>query len=118
MAHHGEEKEESPLQGITVRRNMRSSKCKDKAVPLRHAGGKGERGISSLIPGLSTTLLHAGEWSASCPGRSLPAGEKKPVPIGQEAGWASELVWTQRLEEKSFASVGNRTPVTQSVVTH
>jgi hypothetical protein len=25
-----------------------------------------------------------------------------PVPIGQEAGWASEPVWTQRLEEKSF----------------
>jgi hypothetical protein len=55
MAHHGEEKEESPLQGITVRRNMRSSKSKDKAVPLRHAGDKGERGIASLIPGLGTT---------------------------------------------------------------
>jgi hypothetical protein len=25
-----------------------------------------------------------------------------PVPIVQEAGWASEPVWTQRLEEKSF----------------
>jgi hypothetical protein len=25
-----------------------------------------------------------------------------PVPIVQEAGWASELVWTQRLEEKSL----------------
>jgi hypothetical protein len=24
-------------------------------------------------------------------------------------GWASELVWTQRLEEKSFASAGDRT---------
>jgi hypothetical protein len=23
-----------------------------------------------------------------------------------EAGWASELVWKQRLEEKSFASAG------------
>jgi hypothetical protein len=28
-----------------------------------------------------------------------------------EAGWASELVWTQRLEEKSFASAGDRTAV-------
>jgi hypothetical protein len=26
------------------------------------------------------------------------------VPTGQEAEWASELVWTQRLEEKSFIS--------------
>jgi len=25
-----------------------------------------------------------------------------PVPIGQEAGWAPEPVWTQRIEEKSF----------------
>jgi hypothetical protein len=27
---------------------------------------------------------------------------KDPVPIGQEAGWAPEPVWIQRLEEKSF----------------
>jgi hypothetical protein len=32
--------------------------------------------------------------------------------------WASELVWTQMLEEKSFASAGDRTPVIQSVVRH
>jgi hypothetical protein len=41
-----------------------------------------------------------------------------PVPIAQEAGWASELVWTQRLEEKSFASAGDQAPVVQSVVRH
>jgi hypothetical protein len=42
--------------------------------------------------------------------------ERPPVPIGQEAGWASEPVWTQRLEEKEpSASVGDRTPVVQSV---
>jgi hypothetical protein len=29
---------------------------------------------------------------------------------------ASELVWIQRLEEKSSASAGDRTPVVQSVV--
>jgi hypothetical protein len=28
--------------------------------------------------------------------------ERNPVPIGQEAGWALEPVWTQRLEEKLF----------------
>jgi hypothetical protein len=39
-----------------------------------------------------------------------------PVPTVQEAGWAPELAWTQRLEEKSFASAGDRTPVVQSVV--
>jgi hypothetical protein len=44
--------------------------------------------------------------------------ERIPVPIGQEAGWAPEPVWTQRLEEKSSASVGDRTPVIQSVVSN
>jgi hypothetical protein len=42
---------------------------------------------------------------------ALYPGERTPVPIGQEAGWAPEPVWTQRLEEKSSASVGDRTPV-------
>jgi len=32
--------------------------------------------------------------------------------------WASEMVWTQRLEEQSFASVQDQTLVVQSVVTH
>jgi hypothetical protein len=42
-----------------------------------------------------TSALYGGEWSASRTGRALPS-----VQIGQEAGWASELVRTQRLEEK------------------
>jgi hypothetical protein len=29
-----------------------------------------------------------------------PPGERAPVPIVQEAGWAPEPVWTQRVEEK------------------
>jgi hypothetical protein len=45
-------------------------------------------------------------------------GEGPSVPIGQEAEWASELVWTQRLEEKLFASAGDRVPFVQSVVRH
>jgi hypothetical protein len=46
---------------------------------------------------LSTSALDRGEWSVSRPGRALP-----PVPIVQEAGWAPEPVWTQRVEEESF----------------
>jgi hypothetical protein len=60
-----------------------------------------------------TSALDGGEWSASHPGSALP-----PVPIAQEAGWAPEPVWTQTLEDKSSASVGDRTPVVQSVVRH
>jgi hypothetical protein len=41
---------------------------------------------------------------------ALYAPEKEsPISIGQEAGWALELVWTQRLKEKSFASAEDRT---------
>jgi hypothetical protein len=41
------------------------------------------------------------------PGRALPPGRGPLVPIVQEAGWAPEPVWTQRLEEKSFAPAGD-----------
>jgi hypothetical protein len=77
----------------------------------------GERRYSSYS--YLTSALDGGEWSASRLGSALPPGEEPPVPIGQEAaGCAPEPVWTQRLEEKSFASVGDRTPVVQSVVSH
>jgi hypothetical protein len=69
----------------------------------------GERRYSSYS--FLITALDGGEWSASRPGRTLP-----PVPIVQEAGWTPEPVWMQRLEEKSSASVGDRTLVVQSVV--
>jgi hypothetical protein len=42
----------------------------------------------------------------SRPGRALPPGKEPPVPIGREAGWAPEPVWTQKLEKKSSASSG------------
>jgi hypothetical protein len=54
-----------------------------------------ERRYSSYS--FTTSALDGGEWSVSSPGRALP-----PVPIVQEAGWAPEPVWTQKLEEKSF----------------
>jgi hypothetical protein len=50
--------------------------------------------------------------------RHAPAARLLPVPIGQEAGWTPELVWTQRLEEKFFAPAGDRTLVVQPVVRH
>jgi hypothetical protein len=59
-------------------------------VPL-HAlealGGKGDK-------------LDGGEWSGTSPGRTLPPGKGPPVPIGQEAGWGPETVWTQEAREK------------------
>jgi hypothetical protein len=51
----------------------------------------------------------------------LPLGKVPPVSIVQEAGWASEPVWTQRLEEKSFRLCRGSNldrPVLQSVARH
>jgi hypothetical protein len=68
---------------------------------------QGENMYSSYS--FTTSDLDGGEKSASCFRCSLAPGKGPPVPIVQEAGWAPEPVWTQRLEEKSFASAGDRT---------
>jgi hypothetical protein len=73
-------------------------------------GGRG-----GIAPAHSRPLaLDGGEWSASRPGRAFTPGERTQVPIVQEAGWAPEPVWTQRLEEKSFAPAGDRTQIARS----
>jgi hypothetical protein len=48
------------------------------------------------------------------PASLLPPGKGPPIPIVQEVGWATEPVWTQRLEEKSFAAAGDRTLIARS----
>jgi hypothetical protein len=65
--------------------------------------------VEVQIHSFLTSALEGGERSASRPGRALPPGKEPPVPIVQEAGWAPEPVWTQRLEEKSFSPSRNRT---------
>jgi hypothetical protein len=50
------------------------------------------------------------------PAALYPRGKDPPVPIVQEAGWAPEPVWTQRLEEKSVAPAGDRTPIASMLV--
>jgi hypothetical protein len=89
------------------------SKSKSKAVPLHAMEALGgERRYSSYS--FTTSALDGSDWSASRQGRALPPGERTPVPNVQEAGWAPEPVWTQRLEEKSSASAGDRTPIARS----
>jgi hypothetical protein len=90
-----------------------NGKKKSKAVPLQAMvalGGERRYSFYSFL----TSALDGGEWSASRPGRTLPPGKGPPVPIVQEAGWAPEPVWTQRLEGKSFDSAGNRTSIALS----
>jgi hypothetical protein len=67
-----------------------------KAVPLHAMEALGgERRYSSYS--FSTSALDGDEWSASRPGRALPHGKGPPDLIVQEAGWAPEPVWTQKL---------------------
>jgi hypothetical protein len=51
------------------------------------------------------SALDEGEWSALRTGRALPPGKGPPD-------------WTQGLEEKSSAPVGDRTLIVQPVVRH
>jgi len=76
---------------------------------------KGKRRHSSYS--FLTSALEGGMWSYHALSVFPPLIDL-PVPIGQEAGWASELVWRQRLEEKSFAFAGHRTLIVQSVARH
>jgi hypothetical protein len=69
---------------------------KVKLSRYRHVDAKGERKYSSY------SLL---TWVVSV---TLYPREKRRIPTGQEAGWVSELAWTQRAEEKSFASASAR----------
>jgi hypothetical protein len=94
-------------------RDFSGGEGKAKAVPLHAMEALGgERRYSSYS--LTTSAVDGGEWSASRRCRALPPGKGPPVPIVQEAGWAPEPVWTQRLEEKSFASAGDRTQIARS----
>jgi hypothetical protein len=104
------------IPGTLKRVNRRSDSSKGKVsryTPWRHLGESRYSSYSFL-----TSAIDGGEWSASRSVRALPPGKGPPVPTVQEAGWAPEPVWTQRLEEISSASVGDRTPVVQSVVRH
>jgi hypothetical protein len=86
---------------------------KGKAVQQHTYGSaRGNKRYSSYS--FTTSALDGGKWLASRPGHALPPEKGTLVPIVQEAGWAPELVWTQRLEEKYFASAEHRTFIARS----
>jgi hypothetical protein len=78
----------------------------------RHEGACGREGIA---PTHSRPRHYMGvSDQRHDPAALLPPRKGPPVPIVQEAGWAPETVWTQRIEEKSFAPAGDRTPIARS----
>jgi hypothetical protein len=55
-----------------------------------HEGSEGEQKYSSTVS--LTSALDGGGWWTPRPGRFTPGND--PVPIVQEAGWATVQVWT------------------------
>jgi hypothetical protein len=92
---------------------------KGKAVPQRAYGDARRGGIAPT----HSWPRHEMGWVVSVRPRPrfTPRERTPPLPIGQEAGWAPEPVWTQRLEEKSSCLCRRSNldrPVVQSVARH
>jgi hypothetical protein len=83
--------------------NTKNYKGWNVMSPALHAGAKAERCVAPI----HTWPRHC-EWIASRPGSALLPGKDHSYPLD---GWASQLIWTHRIEAKSFASAGDRTPV-------
>jgi hypothetical protein len=78
-----------------------SGKVKVKLSRYRHAGANANRKYDSYSFLITALDEVSGQLHAPA---VFYRRESTPVPTGQEAGWASELVWTQRVKEESFAS--------------
>jgi hypothetical protein len=82
---------------------------KKKQSRYCHAGNKVE-----ATPPTHTWPTMDGSGQRHAPAALYRPEERTSVPAEQEAGWASELFWLYRLEEKSCASAGDRTSPTGS----
>jgi hypothetical protein len=75
-------------QGITCLRQFIITGVKCKAVPICHAGAKGEKYSSYSF---LTSALDQGEWSASWPGRALTPGKGPRYPLYRRL-WPTHLI--------------------------
>jgi hypothetical protein len=83
-----------------------------------HTTGKHSISTLSMWADLYPRILNLGarwRWVISFTPRPLYQGEEHPVPIGWEAGWAPEPVWTRWRRKKFLAPAGNRNPIVQPV---
>jgi hypothetical protein len=83
------------------------STSKSKNIKLsRYAmqAPRGERMYSSYS--FLTLALHGGEWPLSRPGSNLLPEKDPQYPLHRKLD-GPQLVWTQRLEEKFFASASD-----------
>jgi hypothetical protein len=78
-----------------------------------YGGARGEK--REILYSFLTLALDEGEVVSVTPTTLYPR-ERTPVPIGYEAGWASEPVWTWGQIKKSFVPVRDWNLVIQSIV--
>jgi hypothetical protein len=99
------------LKSYTKRQSKTFSKVKWPRYMLWMAlGGRGSKQILFFL-----NLVTRRGWVVSItPPPSLPPRKGPTVSIVHETGWAPEPVWSQKLEQKSSASVGVQTPIVQS----
>jgi hypothetical protein len=62
----------------------------------------------------TTSALDGVSGQRHAPAALYSRGKGPQVPTEQKAGWASDPVWTQRLEENPLASAGDRTSIVLS----
>jgi hypothetical protein len=90
------------------------SKAKVNLSCCLHAGAKGER--SYCCYSFLASALDGVSGQRHAPAMLYPQGKDPRYPLDRRLGGeASELVWAQRLDEESYASAEDRTPVVQSV---
>jgi hypothetical protein len=100
----------SAIHTVTCGISLHRTDAKRKVHPRTgHEGQEGEEGILALMFHLSSAL-DVGGWSTPRPGRFTPG--KDPVPIVQEAGLATEPVWTGA---ENLAPTGIRSRTVQPV---
>jgi hypothetical protein len=95
---------------------MYGNTCKVKLT--RYTLWKVLGGRGGITPLFLNSALDGGEWWLLCPGRALPPGKEPHCTLCTGGCVGSRAGWAQRVEEKFSASVGDRTPVAQSVVSH
>jgi hypothetical protein len=92
---------------------------KSRSNPTTHLWRpRGNRRYSSYS--FMTSALDGVSGQRHAPAALYPQGKGPPVPIGCEAGWAPELVWTQARGKflLPLPRIEPRRPVVQSIVRH
>jgi hypothetical protein len=95
---------------------LRFNRLQSNAVPLRHAGSKGERIYSSHS--FLTSTLDGVSCQCHFPAVLYPRGKDPLYPLDRSLGGPRSWCGHTGYRKKSFASAGDQTLVVHSVISH